>query len=439
MIEKHLPKFLLIPFQRLKKSSVTPATSVPLQSRQKLLIATQFYPPDYAATGQLIAELATQLSQLGFRIRIFTAQPGYAFQKESAAQYEVTEETIIQRSRSSRFLPKRIRGRTINGLIFCVRTALHLIKFARRQDTLLLTTEPPYLPFLGYLAHLCFGLSYVCVLYDLYPDVAVELQVVNQNHILARFWDWCNRLTWKHAQGIIVLSSTMKNRVAAKNPAIADKIYAIPSWSDPIHIKPIDKRHNWFAQKHNFTDRFTILYSGNLGRCHDMETILATALDLKDDPVQFVFIGHGAKLQGCKDYVQQHQLNNCLFLPYQDKEVIPYSLTACDLSLVSISPGLEGLVAPSKLYGILAAARPVAAICEPHSYLRDLLKEARCGECFDNGDRVGLANYIRYLASQPQLGKALGRSGRRYLLRNCTPEIIAQEYLKVLTSQTPLP
>lgn len=432
MIQKHLPKFLLTPFQHLKKSSISPATCNSLQSRRNLLIATQFYPPDYAATGQLIAELAAQLSQLGLRIKIFTAQPGYAFQKESAPQYEITENTIVQRSRSSRFLPKRIRGRTINGLIFCVRTALHLIKVARRQDTLLLTTEPPYLPFLGYLAHRFFGLSYVCVLYDLYPDVAVELQVVSKNHILARFWDWCNRLTWERARGIIVLSSTMKERVVAKHPAIADKIIAIPSWSDPVHIRPIDKQKNWFAQKYNLSDRFTVLYSGNLGRCHDMETILATALILKDEPIQFVFIGHGAKLQGCMDYVQEHHLTNCLFLPYQDKDILPYSLTACDLSLVSISPGLEGLVAPSKLYGILAAARPVAAICEPHSYLRELFAEARCGQCFDNGDRVGLADYIRYLATQPKLVRALGRSGRRYLLRNCTPEIVAQEYLKVL-------
>ncbi|MFP4299064.1 MAG: glycosyltransferase family 4 protein [Spirulinaceae cyanobacterium] len=436
MIEKHLPKFLFIPFKRSRNSAVSSATSVPLQSRQNLLIATQFFPPDYAATGQLIAELAAQLSQQGLRIKIFTAQPGYAFQKESAPQYEIAEETIIQRSRSSRFLPKRIRGRTINGLIFCVRTALHLLKVARRQDTLLLTTEPPYLPFLGYLANLCFGLSYVCVLYDLYPDVAVELQVVPKDHILARFWDWCNRITWKHAQSIIVLSSTMKERVMLKNPAIADKIVAIPSWSNPVAIKPIDKQKNWFAQKYNLSDRFTVLYSGNLGRCHDMETILAAALELKNDPIQFVFIGHGAKLQGCIDYVQEHQLNNCLFLPYQDKEVLPYSLTACDLSLVSISPGLEGLVAPSKLYGILAAARPVAAICEPHSYLRDLLDEARCGQCFDNGDRVALANYIRYLANQPQLVRDLGRSGRCYLLRHCTPEIVAQEYLKVLLNQS---
>jgi glycosyltransferase involved in cell wall biosynthesis len=429
MIEKHLPKFLFIPF---KRSPARSRASMQLSSQKKLLIATQFYPPDYAATGQLISELATQLGQLGLSIRIFTAQPGYAFQKQSAPKYEAIEDAIIQRSRSSRFLPKRIRGRTINGLIFCLRTALHLIKVARRQDTLLLTTEPPYLPFMGYLANLCFGLPYVCLLYDLYPDVAIELNVVSERHLLARFWDWCNRRTWERAQGIIVLSSTMKKRVVAKAPAIADKIVAIPSWSDPLHIKPIDKHKNWFAQKYNLIDKFTVLYSGNLGRCHDMETILAAALELRNDPIQFVFIGHGAKLQGCLDYVERYGLTQCLFLPYQDKDVLPYSLTACDLSLVSISPGLEGLVAPSKLYGILAAARPVAAICEPHSYLRDLLLEARCGECFDNGDRLGLANYIRYLAQQPKLVRALGRSGRRYLLRNCTPEIVAQEYLKVL-------
>lgn len=170
-----------------------------------------------------------------------------------------------------------------------------------------------------------------------------------------------------------------------------------------------------------------------------MQTILDTAKELGDDPIQFVFIGGGAKYQTCVETVEHWGLSNCLFLPFQDKKTLPDSLTACDLSLVTISPEMEGLIAPSKLYGILAAGRPVAAICEPKSYLRQLIQDAQCGAAFDNGDSKGLANYIRYLAANPQKVNQLGRAGRDYLKTNFTPEIIAQKYAKVLTSHLAKP
>lgn len=125
-------------------------------------------------------------------------------------------------------------------------------------------------------------------------------------------------------------------------------------------------------------------------------------------------------------------LHNCKFLPYQDKETLPYSLTACDLSLVSIDLGMEGLIAPSKLYGMLAAGRPIAAICEKHSYLREMLTQAKCGGSFNNGDSKALSEFIRYLAVDRQLAHQMGKAGRNYLIANFTPQQIAQQYAKVL-------
>lgn len=177
---------------------------------------------------------------------------------------------------------------------------------------------------------------------------------------------------------------------------------------------------------------FTVLYSGNIGRCHDMDTILEAAEQLQNEPIQFVFIGDGAKRESCVDQISTLGLSNCQFLPYQEKQVLPYSLTAGDLSLVSISPGMEGLIAPSKLYSILAAGRPIAAICEPHSYLRQLLAEAKCGAAFNNGDGTGLAKFIRSLAIDTQLANRMGNAGRRYLKSNFTPEIIARQYSNLL-------
>lgn len=400
--------------------------------RIKLSIITQFFPPDYAATGQLIEELALQLGRQGLPVDIFTGQPGYAYNKESAPAIEHLEQVKIKRSRMTRIWSKRIRGKALNGLLFCLRSGVHLLRTRSRGDVLLLTTAPPFLPLLGYLVHKTFGLPYVCLLYDLYPDVAVELKVVSHEHWAVRLWDTVNRHVWRRAQKVIVLSSTMKDRVVAKCPEIKDKISVIHNWADPNQIVPIAKHQNWFAKAFNLVDTFTVLYSGNMGRCHDMETILAAAKLLKDQPIQFVFIGNGAKREGFRAEASQLGLHNCQFLPYQDKQNLPYSLTACDLSLVSVSPGMEGLVAPSKLYAALAAGRPLAIICEPHSYLRTMLQESGCGEAFSNGDAEGLAAFIRRLAADSPLTKQMGQAGRRYLQSNFTPDLIAQQYSQVL-------
>lgn len=399
----------------------------------RLSAITQFYPPDYAATGQLIEELISHLGTMGAEVEVWTGQPAYAFEQGRAPNVDRVSPTItVRRSRVSQLWPRRIRGRAMNGLLFCIRTGLRMLKAINRGDALLVTTEPPYLPVLAYLAHLCFKTPYTCLIYDLYPDVAVALSVVSETHPLTRVWRWLNRQVWRHAQSIVVLSSTMKQRVVDVCPEVADKVSVIHSWSNPKKIFPRPKAENWFAKKHNLDRKFTVLYSGNMGRCHDMDTIMETARRLRDDNVQFVFIGKGAKHQDCQQRAAEWGLSNCTFLPFQDKQTLPYSLTACDLSLVSISPGMEGLVAPSKLYGILAAGRPVAAICESHSYLRPLIASAGCGKTFDNFDSKSLATFIRELAANPETVDLMGRSGRAYLLRNFTPEVIAKQYADVL-------
>lgn len=398
----------------------------------KLSVITQFFPPDFAATGQLIEELVRQLGRQGVDVKVFTGQPGYAFQSTSAPAFEQVGLVKIKRSRTSQMWPKRIRGKAINGVLFMIRAILHLLKNCRRRNLVLVTTAPPFLPLVGYLCHLLFGISYICLLYDLYPDIAVELGVISRRHWLTRCWDNLNRQVWHHAEGIIVLSPAMQQRVANRCPEAAHKIAVIHSWADSETIVPIPKTENWFAMKHRLIQPFTVLYSGNLGRCHDVETMLETAVLLRNEPIQFVCIGNGAKRETLKQRVEEIGLTNFLFLPYQDKEVLPYSLTACDLSLVSVSPGMDSLVAPSKLYSALSAGRPIAVICPKQAYLNQMISEAGCGATFENGDATKLANFIRLLQQDRQVAERMGKAGRRYLQTHFTPEIIAGQYLNVL-------
>jgi glycosyltransferase involved in cell wall biosynthesis len=119
-------------------------------------------------------------------------------------------------------------------------------------------------------------------------------------------------------------------------------------------------------------------------------------------------------------------------LPYQDREVLPYSLTACDLSLVSILPNVGDTIAPSKIYGILAAAKPVAVICPKDNYLREIVDEGNCGNCFENGDAQELADYICWLADNPHIQEKLGKNARKLLERHYTIDQAIPKYIAAL-------
>ncbi|PZV27804.1 MAG: glycosyltransferase WbuB [Snowella sp.] len=403
-----------------------------LRKGKKLFVVNQFFPPDFAPTGQLINELVSHLGDNGTPIKVFTGLPAYAFNDVSALPLEIHNNVVIRRTRATQVSIHNIRGKAFHGFLFTVRAILHLLRNLKKDDILLLTTAPPFLPFIGYLLHLTKGSNYVCLIYDLYPDVAEKLGVLSSENWIIKLWNRLNELTWQKAKKVIVLSSSMKQQILKKQPKLGHKISVISNWSDPNWIVPIAKKDNWFAQKYNLTEKFTILYSGNMGRCHDIQTILNTARLLRGYSVQFVFIGGGPKYRSSENLVQTYGLDNCLFLPYQNKEILPYSLTACDLTLVSVEEGMGGIVAPSKFYSLLATGRPIAVICDQQCYLNELVAKTQCGVTFKNKNSQGLADFILQISSNPDLAKSMGEAGRNYLISQCTLDIIAQQYATAL-------
>lgn len=405
-------------------------------TQQTVKLVTQFFAPDYAATGQLLDELVRQLARQGMPVEVFTGQPAYADDVAEAPQLERSKNLKIRRSRVSQLWSGRIRGKALTGLLFAIRAFLHLLRHGFDKDkVLLLTTAPPFLPVVGYLISLLFGTPYVVILYDLYPDIAVELGVVDYHHPVAKFWRWVNQRVWRRAKSLIVLSPSMKERVAGHCPDIRDRIEVIHSWADPELIKPIEKRDNWFARKYDLVDTFTVLYSGNMGRCHDIETIFEAAKLLRNEPIKFVCIGGGAKREKLIEDVKAEGLEkNFLFLPYQDKKDIPYSMTACDVSLVSVSEGMESLVAPSKLYPALAAGRPIAVVCPEGTYLEELVERNGCGSAFRNGKSRKLSHFLRLLSKEANIVRKLGRHGRKVMEQKFTPTVISKKYFQALES-----
>jgi glycosyltransferase involved in cell wall biosynthesis len=404
----------------------------------RLTVVSQYFPPDFAATGQLLDDLTARLAERGVQVQLLTGMPAYAYRRSQALRIEFQPNRCIRRTGASRFWPQRIRGRAINGFLFCLRVGLRQLRHARRGDLILYTTEPPYLPFFGWFVHAITRTPFLVVLYDLYPDVLVELNVLPAEHWLVRFWRLLNRWMCADAQELIVLSEPMAERVRQQIPSVASKLTVIPSWADPTKIRPRPKHDNWFALQQQLEDRFVVLYSGNQGRCHDLVTVMAAALLLRHDPkVLFLFIGNGPQHKRLLSLAADWDLDNCRFLPYQEFDDLPFSLTAADLALVTLSIEAEGLVAPSKLYGHLAAGTPIAAITPPDSYLHQLVERAHCGRWFGNGDADGLASWIRELCREPEKARAYGCASRRLLERTATPTIVTDQYLELINRHLP--
>ncbi|MFQ6537977.1 MULTISPECIES: glycosyltransferase family 4 protein [Aphanothece] len=406
--------------------------------KARLTLVNQFFPPDYAATGQLLDDLTRRLASSGLQSQILTGMPNYAGGAREAASLEFEPNRCIRRTRVTRFWPRRIRGRAVNGLFFCLRIAARLMRYSWRGDLLCYTTEPPYLPIVGWLVHRLTATPYLLIIYDLYPEVLVELKVLPADHWLCRLWRHGNRLALAAAQEVVVLSQPMADRIAALAPAVRHKLQVIPSWADPETIRPLAKLANPFVREHGLEQAFTVLYSGNQGRCHDLVTLVAAAAILQAErDIVFLIQGDGPQNTRLRHLVADLNLANCRFLPWQDPAVLPLALAAADLAVVSVGIQGEGLVAPSKLYGHLAAGTPIAAITPATSYLRPLVENGGCGRWFANGDAVGLAAWIRALHADPPQVAAYGRAARELLLATASLEKVSAAYLSLILRHLP--
>ncbi len=398
---------------------------------------SQFYPPDFAATGQFIEDIVVYLASSGYKIYVFTSKPSYATSSNRDCPKQESFNGIkIFRSNSINVLPKRIRGKAISGFVFLIRAFIDILLRHQKYDITFITSAPPFLNLLGYINWLLFKQPYICIVYDIYPEVVTQLGVLKPNNWIIKLWKFCNIKSWLHAEKIIVLTEEMKKKILQDSPSILDKkICVIPTWASEHMIKPIPKEENNFVKSHGLDNYFIVLYSGNLGRCHDSSALLSIAKSLQSNPkIKFIFIGGGIGRNLLEEAINNKQLTNTTLLPYQTKEMLPLSLTACDVSILSIKKGFENIIAPSKFYGMLAAGRPIISICSPDSYVSKIIKEWDCGRTFSSEEIENARDYINYLFESPQEVERLGKNARLCFEKNFTFAQASKKFLDLLNS-----
>ncbi len=382
----------------------------------RVLLINQVFYPDVAATAQHGHDLARDLVKHGHEVTAISSRSIYGTKGASLEEIEEVDGIRIHRVGRSLFGKAGILARIADFGLFYVFAVVKAMLLPR-HDVVVCFTTPPFIALVGRMLRLFKGTRFVYWVMDLYPDLPIACGVMRRNSIPSRFFEAINRSCLRAADADVVLGRCMADLVRSKGVP-EDKIHLIGVWSDQEEVKPIERSKNGYRSEWNVGDRVLVMYSGNFGIGHDVETFLEAARRLKDDDrVRFAFVGGGKRKATVEEFIAHHGLEStCVLAPYQPRERLDELLSAADVHLVSLLEGIEGIMVPSKLFGILAAGRPAIFIGSPESEIAKVVVENECGLAIRQGEVDQLVDGIRAYADDPASCEAAGARARAALV-----------------------
>jgi glycosyltransferase involved in cell wall biosynthesis len=274
---------------------------------------------------------------------------------------------------------------------------LFLVKFKYKKAELFIVTNPPFATFLSLFCKNKFSL----LVYDIYPDAFVQYGILNKKSKLIKYWENANKKIYPKAQHIYTLSGGMKNLLS--NYVNEAKIKVVPIWTDNTFLKPIPKHENEFILKNNLQNKFIVMYSGNLGFSHDVEIIPEIAKIITTPEIKFLIIGDGDKKLLIEQKIKDYQLTNCQLLPLQETQMLPFSLAAADLSIVTLGKEASLLSVPSKTFNIMSVGTPLLCIASQKSELAHLVNTNKVGKIFNANQLEEIKDFILQLFNDKNL------------------------------------
>jgi glycosyltransferase involved in cell wall biosynthesis len=274
-------------------------------------------------------------------------------------------------------------------------------------------TDPPLVGNVAYLVARRFRRPLVLVVQDVFPETAVKLGRLEQPLVISVLRRLIAHVL-RRADRVVAIGPVMRDRLIAKG-ARAERTVVIPNWVDTSAITPLPKNNGW-SHAQELDDRFVVMHSGNIGHAQNLETLIRAVPLLEDlDRLTVVLIGFGARHAAMVDLARRVAGDRVRFLPYQPRERLSESLSAADVHYVGLAHGLAGYVVPSRVYGIMAAGRPIIAAVDPGSETAAAVRAADSGLITDPDAAEQVADAIRTMASGAVDLAAMGARARAYV------------------------
>ncbi len=399
----------------------------------KLVFVNRYFHPDCSATSQMLTDLAVALAGSGYRVHVVCSRQLYDDPGARLVAGEVIDGVHVHRVWTTRFGRARLLGRAIDYATFYASSAWALIGILRRGDTVIAKTDPPLISIVAMMAARLKGADLINWLQDVFPEVAAQLGVKPLPHPVIALLCHYRDLALRFARVNVVIGQRMREKLMALGMA-KDRICIIENWAERAPPEPKPSDSSELRRRLGLCGQFVVAYSGNLGRAHEFGTLLGAAHMLRaDGEFVFLMIGGGRGMDELRAAVTARGLTSFRFLPYQPRETLSDCLAAADVHWVSLRPALEGLIVPSKFYGILAAARPVVFIGDPDGELARHIRAGQCGADIGVGASEDLVRLLRRWQTDPELRDRLGRNGYRLYQERYDAGRAVEQWRRMLT------
>ena len=407
---------------------------------KKILMYTNYFYPEVATTGQILTELAEGLSK-SFDVTVVCEIPSYAQEidehyKTQKYYFEDYKGIKVVRVRVPEVNKKSKLSRVkyiLNYFINCILVTRKLGKF----DLVFTVSQPPILGgILGTIGKCITGGKLMYQQMDFNPEQTIAVNYAG-NKIVLKAMMWFDKRSCRKSDVVVVLGrdmqETLENRFQAE---VCPKNVVINNWIDEELIHPLPETNEKviaFRRKYGLLNKFVIMTSGNIGLYYDFHNILKVMEKFKkDDSIRFAFVGDGGVKDELIEYAKKHNQNNVVFIPFQKKEDLIYSLNAADVHIVTNAKGVKGVSVPSKIYGILAVNKPIWGILEEGSEAWRIIDESKCGVLIHAGDYKAMEESLGDIIKQKQAFVEKYSTGRDFLLRGMTKSQCTEAYRKTL-------
>lgn len=426
--------------------------------KKKILIFAHYYAPDTASTGQILKDQAEGMLN-EFDVTVICVVPSYGGTiddryKTQKYYFEELNGVKLIRVRVPEFTKSNKISRIKNILAYFF-GALGASRKAGRQDYVFTISQPPILGgLLGVLGKWQKRAKMIYCIQDFNPEQTIAVGY-SKNKLVLNLMMIADKFSCRHSDLVITvgrdLVETLRNRFKNKN---VPKYTMINNWIDEKEVYPLpedNERVLAFKKKYGLDNKFVIMYSGNIGLYYDLEKLVKVLKQFRKgytlkgvyEPgskttdgreVVFAFVGAGSVLDKLVMYTKKHHFENVIFIPYQDKADLVYSLNAGDVHWCVNAKGIKGVSCPSKAYGIMGVGKPMIGVLEKGSEVRMLIEEIGCGKCCEPGDYAEVANIIRWYIENADTGeeKKMGMKGRQYLERNLTKDVSVEKYVEAI-------
>ena len=394
--------------------------------RQRILVLNQYYWPGVEATANLLTELCEALAA-DYDVTVIAGAADGPLKR-------VRNGVEIVRVRSTSYERARLSRRAANYLTYVI-GVLWKALFRRRPDLVMCMTDPPFIGAIGRIVAARYRVPLLIAAQDVFPEIAVKLGRL-RNPLVERVLGVLVNSSLRSADRVVAIGDTMKLRLEEKGVK-AEQIRVIPNWIDVSSVTP-EPRDNEWAREHRLLKRFVVMHSGNVGHAQDLDTLVRACGFLRDlSDLTVRIIGGGARRDELVQLAQRLSVDRVRFMAWQPYEIRSLSLSSADIHVVGLARGLAGYVVPSRLYGILAAGRPVIAAADADSETAQLVERVGCGVVVPPGNPYLLARAIRAAHDGEFDLVEMGRRARAFAETEGDRSIAIKRYEAVLRELRP--